>query len=130
MRLVKFFLVAFCCVAFVSAGQAKTLKGKQLRSEVTGKTIYLSVAAGVELPIRYRAGGTMYGKLKGLIALVPTGMPSKDKGRWWITKNRLCQAWNKWLKQKAYCYKLRKVKGQVFWYRNDGRSGTARIVSH
>lgn len=130
MRFIKFFLVLVLGTGFIYSAQAETLKGKKLRSEVTGKTIYLSVATGVELPIRYKAGGTMYGKLKGLIALVPTGMPSKDKGRWWITKNRLCQAWNKWLKRKAYCYKLRKVKGQVYWYRNDGRSGTARIVSH
>ncbi len=82
------------------------------------------------MPIKYKSGGVMSGRMKGLAAIIPTSMPKKDIGRWWIAKDSLCQAWTKWLKKKSYCYKLRQVKGQVFWRRNDGASGTARIVAH
>lgn len=130
MRFLQYLTVAVLMVFAGSNVQAEQLKGPKLRSAVTGKTIYLSVATGVELPIKYRSGGFMSGRLKGLASIIPTSMPKKDKGRWWIAKNSLCQTWNKWLKSKSYCYKLSQVKGRVFWKRNDGASGTARIVSH
>ncbi len=130
MRFFQCFTMIVLFMFSCSIVHAEQLKGPKLRSAVTGKTVYLSVAAGVELPIKYRSGGVMFGRLKGLAAIIPTSMPKMDKGRWWIAKGSLCQIWNTWLKRKSYCYKLRQVKGQVFWRRNDGASGTARIVSH
>jgi len=48
-------------------------------------------------------------------------------GSWWIEANQLCQRWTSWLDSKTYCYKLARRGDTVQWFRNDGRSGTARI---
>jgi hypothetical protein len=48
-------------------------------------------------------------------------------GVWWIEANQLCRRWTSWLDSKTYCYKLTRRGDAVQWFRNDGRSGTARI---
>lgn len=110
--------------AAVSADSA-VLAGNDLRNAVSGKTVYLHIS-GFELPIRYRAGGRMSGKL-GATAAALSGGDASDSGSWWIENNLLCQRWSSWMEGKSYCYKFT-IKGKsVRWVRNDGRSGTARI---
>jgi hypothetical protein len=43
------------------------------------------------------------------------------------TANQLCQRWTSWMEGQTYCYKLTCQGDTVQWFRNDGRSGTARI---
>ena len=50
-----------------------------------------------------------------------------DSGRWWISKNRLCQKWNNWLKARRTCIQARKVGSKVFWVSDTGDSGTAQL---
>lgn len=107
------------------AANARELNGTELRKTVAGKTVYLA-SSGIVLPIIYRANGTMSGKLEAFAASLAGSAPS-DTGRWWITKNQLCQKWNKWLGGKSYCFRVKKQGKSVTWVRNDGRSGTARI---
>lgn len=114
--------------ATAQAGTSGDLKGPELRKTVAGKTIYLQ-ASGIVLPIAYRTNGTMSGRLQAMAAAFAGGGSQKDSGRWWISKNQLCQRWNKWLKGKSYCYKLSRNGQSVVWVRNDGRRGTARIGS-
>jgi hypothetical protein len=105
---------------------ASSLSGDELRRAITGKTIYLDVS-GFELPIHYLGNGRMSGSMGTVAATLSIGDRASDEGRWWIEANQLCQRWTSWLDSKAYCYTLTRHGGTVQWFRNDGRSGTARI---
>ena len=116
-------------VATVSqAASFSDLNGTAVRKAVSGKTVFLS-ASGIVLPIAYRSNGTMSGRLKASAAALAGNASMQDKGRWWISKDRLCQRWNRWQGGKSYCYKLSRQGQQVVWVRDDGRRGTARISS-
>lgn len=123
-------LAALISAASVPATAAEpgTLSGGALRKAVTGKVVYLRTQ-GVEVPIAYRGNGTMSGRLRAFVAALAGGTSPTDSGRWWISNDQLCQRWNRWLDGKAYCYRLRRDGGTVYWQRNDGRRGTARIGS-
>lgn len=124
----KRLMLAAAVAGFASvahAGNLQELKGAELRKTVAGKTVYLS-SSGIVLPIVYRANGTMSGKLEAFAASLAGGAPV-DTGRWWISKDQLCQKWNRWLGGKSYCFRVKKKGQSVTWVRNDGRRGTARI---
>ncbi len=125
------FLVGAGVLALVNlvaeaSAMASPLSGKELRRALAGKTIYLSTPLGISVPIRYRANGTMVGRAKAVLVRY-VGSP-RDRGVWWISGNRLCQRWGKWLDGRAYCYSFRKKGRTVYWRRNDGRTGTAVIA--
>ena len=109
------------------AGDATALSERELRRAVTGKTVYLDIS-GFELPIHYQANGSMSGSMGTVAATFSLGDPSSDNGRWWIDANQLCQQWARWLDGQTYCYKLTRQGETVRWLRNDGRSGTVRLV--
>lgn len=102
------------------------LNGPEVREAVAGKTVFLS-SSGIVLPIAYRKNGTMSGRLQASAAAFAGGVSTQDTGRWWISKDQLCQRWNHWQGGKSYCYKLTRQGQNVVWVRNDGRRGTARI---
>lgn len=102
------------------------LNGPEVRKALSGKTVYLS-ASGIVLPIQYRSNGTMSARLQASAASFAGGANTQDSGRWWISRNQLCQRWNRWQGGKSYCYKLSLNGKSVVWVRNDGRRGTARI---
>jgi len=102
------------------------LAGDELRQAISGKTVYLNVS-GFELPIRYASNGRMTGKMGTVAASFSRGDGASDSGKWWVADDQLCQQWTSWMDGKQYCYKLTRQGASVRWYRNDGRSGTARI---
>lgn len=99
------------------------LTGDTLRQAVSGRTVLVATPIG-SFPIRYRANGTMTGQAPLFVARLGT---EKDRGQWWITDDRLCQRWDRWLAAKQYCFKLQRVSATVHWLRDDGLSGTATI---
>ena len=105
---------------------ATSLSTNELRRAVTGKTVYLDIS-GFELPIHYLANGRMSGSMGTVAATLSWGDVASDNGRWWIETNQLCQRWTSWLDGQTYCYKLARQGDIVQWFRNEGRSGTARI---
>jgi hypothetical protein len=111
-----------------TAASSGNLDGTAVRKALTGKTVYLS-ANGIVLPIAYRGNGTMSGRLKLSTASLAGGTPTNDTGRWWISRDQLCQRWNRWQGGKSYCYKLSRKGQSLVWVRDDGRRGTARIGS-
>jgi hypothetical protein len=112
---------AFC---FASGVAAAEVEGEgALRKIVSGRTIELNTPLG-GLPISYRMDGTMRGKAENLAYY--TGS-TQDSGIWWITANKLCQRWHKWLDGKSYCFTLQQQGRAVQWTRNDGLTGTATI---
>jgi len=112
--------------ATASLAEPTTLAGDELRTAISGKTVYLNVS-GFELPIRYAANGRMSGKMSTVAASFSRGDGASDTGKWWVADDQLCQKWSSWMDGKSYCYKLTRNGSSVQWTRNDGRSGTARI---
>ncbi len=113
-------------VAEASDGH-KVLSGNSLRKAIIGKTIHLHTPVGSTVPIRYRANGTMTGKSSVSLAALAGETVTKDRGRWWVSNSQLCQKWQNWSDGRAYCYTLKVNGASVYWTRNDGRSGTARL---
>lgn len=107
-----------------AAAQGEVLAGDALKAAVIGRTIALETPVG-ELPISYRANGTMTGESWGLGKFTGT---DKDTGRWWVDADQLCQRWDVWLDGETNCYALRKAGAKVHWKRQDGRTGIAVIV--
>ena len=112
--------------ATASLAEPTTLAGDELRTAISGKTVYLNVS-GFELPIRYAANGRMSGKMSTVAASFSRGDGASDTGKWWVASDQLCQQWSSWMDGKTYCYKLTRSGSSVQWLRNDGNSGTARI---
>jgi hypothetical protein len=127
MRHVKMLAAAIAVAAgtaFASASNDGVMDSGALRKAVAGKTVHLATPVG-GLPINFRADGTMWGKAGSLAAY--TGS-ERDRGRWWVVADKLCQRWNTWLGGRAYCFTLRqRGAGTVHWVRNDGLSGVATI---
>ncbi len=105
------------------------LTGKQLQRAVSGKTIYIQTPIGAEIPIRYQPNGTMLGVSSARLAALAGEDVDNDKGRWWVQRAQLCQQWTQWSDGRAFCYKLRVNGESVYWTRNDGKTGTARLAN-
>jgi hypothetical protein len=104
------------------------LSGEELRRTVAGRTIVLDTPVG-GIPIVYQANGALTGTAKGMPAHLMDG-PSQDHGRWWIAAGTVCQQWSAWMEGRQHCYQMRIRGKSVHWRREDGRTGTARIVSN
>ena len=123
-------LVAIALAPAAASAGAQKLDGADIRNVVSGKVVYIKAPFGLEVPMAFRANGTMRGDARGAIAQLGLGAhKEKDTGRWWISRNRLCQKWRNWENGRSFCFTLRKRGGVVYWRRNDGQSGTARIGS-
>jgi len=121
-RLLPLLVIQFGLAGSTLAEPSK-LTGEALRQAVSGRTVLIATAIG-SLPIRYKSNGTMTGQAPAFVASLGT---ERDRGRWWIADDRLCQRWYLWLAAKRYCFKLQHVRGIVHWLRDDGLSGTATI---
>ena len=122
------FVVAMTLALPTTASLAKpvALGGDALRQAISGKTVFLKIS-GFELPITYAANGRMSGRMNAVAASFARGDGAQDRGKWWVAGDKLCQQWSSWMNGKSYCYRLSRDGAAVYWVRNDGRSGTARI---
>jgi hypothetical protein len=126
------FLAAFLALSgsALAGDDAAVLTGPKLREAISGKTVYLMTPIGAEIPVRYRANGTMQGAISSTLATLGGESVSSDTGRWWVLREQVCQQWKNWADRRSHCYKFRTAGGKVEWRRNDGQSGTARIASN
>lgn len=109
-----------------AAGEGKPLAGAALKSFITGRRIYLAVPLGGEIPLTYRANGVVDGS--GEAAGLGKYMTPKDRGRWWVDGNRLCQKWQSWYDGRTFCFTVAELPGsRIRWVRDDGKSGVARV---
>ena len=119
-------IVGFLAAALLPAFAADNLSGDGLRKAIVGKRIFLAAPVG-EFPLNYRANGTVDGSGEALGLgkfLAPT-----DSGKWWIEGEKLCQKWQKWYDGKPFCFTVRETgERKIAWVRDDGYSGTARVV--
>lgn len=123
------FLTVLALYGSAMAGEETTpLAGNKLREAVSGKTIYLMTTIGAEIPIRYMPNGTIHGTVSASLAALGGESVTADTGRWWVVREHLCQQWRNWSESRSHCYKFSADGGSVQWRRNDGETGTARIV--
>ena len=118
--------VALALPVTASLAEKVSLAGDTLRQAISGKTVFLKIS-GFELPINYASNGRMSGKMSAAAASFARGDGAQDRGKWWVAGDKLCQQWSSWMDGKSYCYRLSREGATVYWVRNDGRSGTARI---
>jgi len=98
----------------------------RIRQMVSDRKFLLRTQVGTVVPIVFRRNGRMSGNANGLEFFLGS---SRDHGRWWVSKGKLCQKWKVWLDRETYCMSLKKRGGTVWWKSDDGKSGTARIVT-
>jgi hypothetical protein len=119
-----FLALAACSVS--AQAPASELSGPDLKGLIAGKRVYLSVPAGGEFPLYYRADGEVDGTGEALG--LGRYLKPKDSGRWWVAGSRLCQQWRSWYDGKQFCFTVRSVgANRIAWQRDDGMSGMARI---
>jgi hypothetical protein len=98
-----------------------------VREAVSGRTIYLDSPLG-EVPIRYSSNGTMSATTE--LALLDGERTTSDRGKWWVSDDRLCIKWQNWMHKRPYCFTMVKIgQRRVSWRRSDGKTGTARLGS-
>lgn len=123
---VRFWAAALALGILTAPAAAEKLQGAALKSFISGKRIYLAVPLGGEIPLTYRPGGTVDGT--GEAAGLGRYMTPKDRGRWWVSGDRLCQKWQQWYDGKTFCFTVtRLADNRIRWVRDDGTSGVARL---
>jgi hypothetical protein len=109
----------------ITQAQAEELAGADLHKAVEGKTVFVSTPLG-EVPIRYMKNGAVHGQTD--LALLDGESLTADRGRWWVAEKKLCIQWQNWMGGRPHCFTMRRVSPTVvYWRRDDGKSGTARI---
>lgn len=119
-------LVLAAALSASAPAMAETLSGSEIRDLVNGRRIYLATPLGGELPMNYRSGGMLdaSGEAIGLGRF----LQPKDRGRWWIAGDRLCQQWQSWYDGKRICFTLsRRGESRLFWRQDNGDTGLARL---
>ena len=105
---------------------AEFMKPGDIRKTITGVRIMLQFPFG-EFPLTYRPDGTVTGD--GTKVGLGRFFAPRETGKWWIEGNRLCQQWPTWYEGEVFCFQLQKTGDRsLFWLRDDGESGKARIV--
>lgn len=103
------------------------MNGDELRSMVTQNRVFLATPLGGEFPLNYRPNGQVDGSGEAL-GLGRFVQP-KDKGRWWISGNSLCQQWETWYDGKRMCFVIQRNGANRFsWQQDNGDKGTGRIA--
>jgi hypothetical protein len=105
---------------------SSVLKPHEIKRTITTVRIILKVPGG-EFPLVYQKNGTVTGD--GTSVGLARFFAPKETGKWWIDGNNLCQQWPSWYNGKQFCFTLQKTSPtSLIWNRDDGKSGTARIV--
>ncbi len=114
-------------LALAGAAYANTpLQGDGIRQMVSGKRIYLAAPVGGEFPLYYRADGQVDGS--GEAVGLGRFLKPKDKGRWWVKGDSLCQKWETWYEGRTICFTLTDLGGnRLRWVQDNGDTGVARI---
>lgn len=119
----RFVIAAMALLASIgSASAAEIIAAEAVRPTLAGKTIQISTPMGT-VPVNFRADGSMTGGSHGLASYA---MATTDRGRWWVSGNKLCQQWQNWFDKATHCFELRR-EGQTLYWSGGGRSGVATI---
>lgn len=101
------------------------LTGDELRRMVPGSSIEIDTPLSTVVPIHFTADGLMTGEAGTLASVFGA---ERDRGRWWITGDRLCLKWFRWFDAEQRCLELSQDGERVFWQADDGKTGTATVT--
>ena len=120
-------LVVSCfCASSVLAVEPVPLRGSTIKSMIgAGATIELDTPLGTKVPIRFSPDGQMQGEAGAVASYLGA---ATDTGRWWVSGNKLCQQWTRWLDAEKQCLTLQQNGRQILWESDDGKSGTATVT--
>lgn len=117
------------CLSFLFSGPAcaQALSGQEIQKLISGRTVNLSTPFGVTIPLFYAENGDVSGDVSGISAA--SLFAPKEKGKWWIKGNSMCQQWPSWYKGRRFCFEITATgENKIKWLRDDGAIGTAVIV--
>ena len=118
--------VALVFVSTSAAAEFVPMTGQAIRDTAVGATIELDTPVGTKIPIKHAEDGTVTGDAGSLAYILGA---ARDTGRWWVAEDKLCHQWSKWFDGETYCLRLKKEGRHVEWRRDDGKTGTATIIS-
>ena len=119
-------IVATWLLTTVAYAEPQPLAGSAIRETFAGSTIELDTPLAATVPIHYLDNGQVTGEAGNLSWLLGS---ATDKGRWWVEKDRLCHKWKTWFEAENQCLRLRQDGDRLFWVRDDGKTGTATLIS-
>jgi hypothetical protein len=118
--------VALVCGFVSSPAFAEQLSGPDIQTTINGKQVMLKTFWG-GFPLRYSTSGAVTGD--GTALGLAKFFAPKETGKWWVAGDQLCQQFPTWYKGQKLCFTLeRQNETTLKWVREDGYSGTARIM--
>ena len=121
-------IILLSCVlgARAAAAEPARLMGDTIKDTVTGSTVEIDTPLGTTVPIRFGGDGLMSGEAGDLASLL--GSPT-DRGRWWVSDDKLCAKWFRWFEAQPHCITITLDGTRIFWKKDDGETGTATLIS-
>jgi hypothetical protein len=118
--------VAACLAVTATAAEASQMTGKDIKTEIIGRAVFLAAPIGGEFPLNYYRNGRVDGN--GTALGLGKFLAPKDSGKWWIKGNNLCQQFKVWYDGEPMCFTLTRTgENAVRWLRDNGENGSARI---
>jgi hypothetical protein len=113
-------------IASAAWAEPLPLTGDALRQELVGSLLEIDTPlTGVVIPVRVSGDGLVSGEA-GPLASTPGA--AHDRGRWWISNDRLCVKWFRWFEAQTRCMTVEHEGTKIYWRADGGESGTATIT--
>jgi hypothetical protein len=103
------------------------LTGAAIKTTLPGSVLKLDTPLGMVVPIRFDDNGLMSGDAGQLASYLGS---RKDRGRYWLSNDRVCYRWFRWFSGEQHCLAIQRDGKRIFWQRDDGESGTATLEEH
>ncbi len=121
--------IGFVVSAAAAAAFAESppVKGETVKVLISGGTVELDTPIGAKLPLSFALDGTVSGTSVVLAFYLGS---TTDRGRWWISGNKLCTKFNRWFDREESCLLIRPEGRKFGWTKDNGDTGTASIISN
>ena len=112
--------------AAAAFAETRPIRGETIKFLISGGTVELDTPIGAKLPLKFDPDGTVTGT--SIVLAFYLGSTT-DRGRWWISGNKLCTKFSRWFDHKSSCLVIRPDGFRFAWTKDDGDTGTASIIS-
>lgn len=112
------------CMWDVALAAPVPLSGPAISEMIGGAVVELDTPLGTRLPITYGDDGRMTGQAGALGFYLGA---TRDRGKWWVASDQLCQKWERWFDAETQCMRIRKDGPRIHWVSRDGKSGTGTV---
>jgi len=100
------------------------LNGAAIQATLPGSVLKLDTPLGMVVPIKFGGDGLMSGDAGQLASYLGS---QRDRGRYWLTDDRICYKWFRWFSGEQHCLTIQRDGQRIFWQRDDGETGTATL---